>query len=45
LTFSFGLLTFSRLLLDLATLWTRVYPRGLSWFLLVTAVLAVVRSR
>ena len=42
LPFSFGVLAFSWLLLAVATLRARVYPRGASWFLLVGAVLALV---
>ncbi len=42
LPFSFGFLAFSWLLLAVATLRARVYPRGASWFLLVGAVLALV---
>ena len=42
LPFSFGLLAFSWLLLAVATLRARVYPRGPSWFLLVGAVLALI---
>ncbi len=41
LPFSFGVLAFSWLLLAICTLRARVYPRGLSWFLLVGAVLAL----
>jgi uncharacterized membrane protein (DUF485 family) len=42
LPFSFGVLAFSWLLLAVATLRARVYPRGPAWFLLVGAVLALV---
>ena len=42
LPFSFGVLAFSWLLLAVATLRARVYPRGPAWSLLVGAVLALV---
>lgn len=42
LPFSFGLLSLSWLLLAVATLTARVYPRGASWSLLAGAVVAVV---